>query len=113
MVAVREIRHRAVMMGIETGEMPDVDLIWARQVLQGTSPCFGQGAECRRYECPLRSRCLALEFFAARRSAIKGSPVENRRRYGESGVGEFDPFVGRESASAGTLGQATTASGVA
>ena len=113
MVAIRQIKHRAVMMAIVTGDMPDIDLIWARQESQGARACFGQGADCSRYECPLRNRCLALEFFADARSGDEDSCMENRHEDHEPGPGTCDPFVGRESASAGTLRQATTASGVA
>ncbi len=64
MVPSREIRQRAFMMGIRTGQMPNVDLIWNFQAAEGFAPCFGQGRNCDHRDCQWHKSCVALDFFA-------------------------------------------------
>jgi len=56
------IRDRAVRMAIATGDMPEVDLIWAVQKTEGNQPCFGQGLGCAHLDCRWRGKCTALDF---------------------------------------------------
>jgi len=58
------IKHRALMMGIHTGDMPDAEFIWSFQKAEGKSPCFGQGRGCNQSQCIWRRKCLALDFYA-------------------------------------------------
>ena len=58
------VKYRAVMMGIETGDMPEVELIWATQFAEGCVECFGRGRTCRNVQCQWRHYCLALEIYA-------------------------------------------------
>ena len=51
-------------MGIATGDMPDVEFIWAVQRTEDSDVCFGQGNGCTRRNCRWRARCVALDFFA-------------------------------------------------
>jgi len=59
-----DIKHRAILMGICTGQMPDVEFIWSVQRTEGNGPCFGQGRGCRNRECIWRQKCLPLSYFA-------------------------------------------------
>lgn len=58
------VKYRAVMMGIATGDMPEVELIWATQFAEGCAECFGRGRACRNVGCQWRHHCLALELYA-------------------------------------------------
>lgn len=60
----QKARHCALMMGVLTGDMPDVDLIWASQDDDQHRRCFGQGANCDEFNCPWRDQCTSLETFA-------------------------------------------------
>ncbi|MCK4628854.1 MAG: hypothetical protein KAT56_07600 [Sedimentisphaerales bacterium] len=64
MLSVADIKHRAISMGICTGQMPDVEFIWSVQRAEGNKPCFGQGKGCRNRECIWRRKCLSLSYFA-------------------------------------------------
>ena len=64
MIAKEEIRHRALMMGISTGDMPSVDLIWNIQQDEHNQACFGDGQGCLQRKCRWRRYCRALDFFA-------------------------------------------------
>ena len=58
------IKHRATMMGIKSGKMPDVGFIWAVQRAENISECFGQGLGCQVKNCRWRIQCRALDFYA-------------------------------------------------
>ena len=58
------IKHRAIMMGICTGSMPEVEFIWSVQESEGMKPCFGQGRDCQKADCNWRNQCQTLEFYA-------------------------------------------------
>jgi hypothetical protein len=73
----REIKDRAIMMAIRTGEMPNLDVIWARQKADGYTVCFGQGVNCPRQKCIWRRQCLALSYFAAEESPVMTPRGEN------------------------------------
>ena len=64
MLSVDDIKHRAVLMGICTGQMPDVEFIWSVQRVEGGVPCFGQGRGCCSRGCIWRQKCLLLSYFA-------------------------------------------------
>jgi len=64
MISPEAVKFRAVKMGIATGGMPNVDLIWARQKSEGQGVCFGQGRTCLKQQCRWRCECRALDFFA-------------------------------------------------
>ena len=64
MVTKDMVKHLAVMMAVRTGDMPNVDLIWARQRAEGYQDCFGQGLGCVLRHCLYRWQCLALDFFS-------------------------------------------------
>jgi hypothetical protein len=62
----KEIIHdRALRMGIATGDMPEVDFIWAVQKSEGNQSCFGQSSGCLSLNCRWRNNCVALEFYEA------------------------------------------------
>ena len=63
MFSTEQIKHRAMMMGILTGEMPDVQFIWSVQTAEGSNPCFGQGQDCKQVDCRWRRKCRALDFY--------------------------------------------------
>ena len=67
MIPTHEIKSRALMMAITTGNMPDVDFILAVQKSEHQPACFGQGQSCtkeRSQACRWRKECLALDHFA-------------------------------------------------
>lgn len=66
MVSKERIKNQAVMMGIETGEMPEVEYIWEVQRFDGQESCFGQGLGCVKMGCRWRQSCLALSLGADR-----------------------------------------------
>ena len=63
MLSDQSIKHRALMMGIYTGDMPDVDFIWAVQKFEEGKMCFGMGYGCREKDCRWRNKCLALDLY--------------------------------------------------
>jgi|GEM_PF-1404785 len=64
------VKHRAVMMGIRTGDMPEVEFIWSVQESEGMKACFGQGRDCLEVGCNWRKQCQALEFYANEYSIV-------------------------------------------
>ena len=64
MLSGENIKYRAIMMDIHTGNMPEVEFIWSVQESEGIRACFGQGRDCRKVDCNWRKRCQALEFYA-------------------------------------------------
>jgi len=64
MISPEAVKFRAVKMGIATGGMPNVELIWACQEADGQKSCFGQGLTCSDQQCRWRNECRALDFFA-------------------------------------------------
>ena len=63
MVSREWIKNQAVVMGIETGDMPEVDYIWKMQREEGIETCFGQGLGCVKTACHWRSSCQALSYY--------------------------------------------------
>ncbi|MCP4711048.1 MAG: hypothetical protein GY869_20710 [Planctomycetes bacterium] len=64
MITPEAVKFRAVKMGIATGGMPNVSLIWACQKAEGQKACFGQGLTCSNQDCRWRGECRSLDFFA-------------------------------------------------
>ena len=64
MFSAQAIKHQAVMMGIRTGQMPDVEFIWSIQQSEGLEMCFGQGIECNRMDCRWKNQCKALNYYS-------------------------------------------------
>lgn len=57
----RDVKHRATLMAIQTGNMPDVELIWSVQRFEGHDECFGQRGYCwRRKDCHWGGACGQL-----------------------------------------------------
>jgi len=94
-------------MGIATGQMPNVELIWSVQRSEGQEECFGRGLDCTKGRCRWREQCLSLDFFArssltsllhmSERDGIKASNTDKVRNKGSG-------YVEREPVSAGALG---------
>ncbi len=63
MVIQEIIRDQAMRMGVETGDMPEVDFIWTVQKAEGNQPCFGQSAGCLSMNCRWRNQCVALDAY--------------------------------------------------
>lgn len=63
MVGKEAVKHRAMMMGVATGQMPDVEFIWRIQREERNEECFGHGLKCTRSNCRWRSVCRALDFY--------------------------------------------------
>ena len=57
----RDVKNRATLMAIQTGNMPDVELIWSVQRFEGHEECFGQRGYCwRRKACHWGRACGQL-----------------------------------------------------
>ena len=70
----RDVRNRAVVMAIRTGDVPDVDLIWSIQEHEGHTACFGQRGYCyERKACRWGAACGQMaeveEFWSCARAA--------------------------------------------
>lgn len=66
MLDIRAARHRAVLRAIETGQMPNLDLIHTMQRSQGYQPCFGRTREhCHQTVCRWHQECMALAGFVS------------------------------------------------
>jgi hypothetical protein len=64
MLDFRSARDRAMRRAIETGQMPNMDVIHARQKLDGFEPCFGRSENvCQRAGCRWHDDCAALASF--------------------------------------------------
>jgi len=81
MLSRAAIKNKAVLMGIQTGDMPDVEFIWAVQKAEGNEACFGDGLTCGKRSCRWRKQCLALDFFGDQSVlAIAAKNVEMQRK---------------------------------
>ncbi|MFH1416885.1 MAG: hypothetical protein ABII12_01160 [Planctomycetota bacterium] len=71
-------RDRAIRRAIETGHMPNIDLIHQSQKREGFQPCFGRSEEaCHSTHCKWHGDCAALAAFRPTRAlglAAKRSP---------------------------------------
>ncbi len=58
----KKIRQKAAELGLEAGDMKQVDLIRNIQIKEGNFPCFGTGREsCDQINCCWRGDCLSTE----------------------------------------------------
>jgi len=81
MLSRAAIKNKAVLMGIQTGDMPDVEFIWAVQKAEGNDSCFGDGLTCGKRSCRWRKQCLALDFFGDQAVvAISEKSIEVQRK---------------------------------
>lgn len=64
MLDLRSARDRAMRRAIETGHMPNMDIIHARQKMEGYDPCFGRTDKvCQRTGCRWHGDCAQLAMF--------------------------------------------------
>jgi len=101
------IKNRALMMGITTGDMPDVDFIWSVQKSEGKDVCFGQGLNCLSKNCHWYKKCRALDFFADVSFPVRPPSNHEERIQPLSASAKNDNtdnlFVGRVKTQAGKL----------
>jgi hypothetical protein len=64
MLDIHIARDRAVRRAIDTGDMPNIDLIHAIQRMEGLRPCFGcMEEQCPHATCRWHSQCMALVTY--------------------------------------------------
>jgi hypothetical protein len=69
MLSIREARDRAVERAIQTGVLPNIDLIHQIQKFEGAAPCFGRmERRCNNTSCAWYGQCMAL--LAAPRESV-------------------------------------------
>ncbi len=82
MLDILAARDRAVRRAVETGLMPNIDLIHAHQRREGFEPCFGRTENvCHCSDCRWFEECAALAMFKPR--SRLGTPRGGRRGAGE------------------------------
>lgn len=82
MLDILAARDRAVRRAVETGIMPNIDLIHAHQRREGFDPCFGRTENvCHRSGCRWFEECAALAVFKPQ--SRFGTPRGGRRGAGE------------------------------
>jgi len=75
MLDIRTARDRAVRRAVETGEMPNLDLIHQIQKTEGHHPCFGRcEGFCGEVRCRWHGQCMALSSYS-----VKPAPSGGRR----------------------------------
>ncbi|MBN2212201.1 MAG: hypothetical protein JW709_12455 [Sedimentisphaerales bacterium] len=110
MTGKEAIKHRAMMMGVVTGQMPDVELIWQVQREEGNKECFGCGFTCTRTDCRWRSICRALDFYDQARLPIHSVTYTKKASKRRQPRQRVKTFVERAPASARILESAASAS---
>ena len=63
MISKREIKDHAIRMGIATGNMPNMELLWMRQSDDGESECFGRVPDCMKPGCSWQHPCRQFMSF--------------------------------------------------
>ena len=63
MISKREIKSHATRMGIATGNMPNMELLWMKQWDDGGSECFGRVPDCMKPDCPWQHPCRQFMSF--------------------------------------------------
>lgn len=91
MLDVHVARNRAVCRAIETGEMPNFDLIHTMQKADGYQPCFGRTEEfCHETVCRWHGDCMALTNFGSQARPSIASPASRPfQRPSRSGAGTY------------------------
>jgi hypothetical protein len=64
LISKREIKDHAIRMGIATGTMPNMELLWRRQGEDGGSECFGRMPACIKSGCPWQNPCRQFLSYA-------------------------------------------------
>ncbi|MBN2563563.1 MAG: hypothetical protein JXQ75_21805 [Phycisphaerae bacterium] len=97
MLDLHVARDRAVHRAIETGEMPNFDLIHTMQKADGYKPCFGRATEfCQQVTCRWHAQCMALATFQPKASPrIAGPRHRPFQRLPRTGVGTYRDDVQR------------------
>jgi hypothetical protein len=61
MLSIREAKDRAVERAIDSGVLPNIDLIHQVQRFEGVVPCFGRlDHVCSNTSCAWYGQCMAL-----------------------------------------------------
>ena len=81
MVSRERIKNQAVMMGIETGDMPEVNYIWEVERDEWHETCFGQGLGGVRTACHWRISFLTLSYYIEK--GARAEKVNRNRRVPE------------------------------
>jgi len=91
MLDIHIARSRAVQRAIETGEMPNFDLIHTMQRSEGFQPCFGRTeGVCHERMCRWHGECVALATFRpATRPPASGRKPRPPRQLLPVGTGTF------------------------
>jgi len=91
MLDFRSARDRAVRRAIETGHMPNIDVIHARQKMEGYEPCFGRSERvCQRTGCRWHGDCAELaSFHPVRGLGMRDMPRRAATAAGNLGLGTF------------------------
>jgi hypothetical protein len=63
MISKREIKYHATRMGIATGNMPNMELLWMKQSDDGESECFGRVPDCMKPDCSWQHPCRQFMSF--------------------------------------------------
>jgi len=89
MLDIHAARDRAIRRAIETGHMPNIDLIHTIQKTEGYRPCFGRcDGACHEVVCRWHPDCMALASFRPKPAPVAGACKP--RRFG----GTPDPGTG-------------------
>ncbi len=84
-------RDRATRRAIETGLMPNIDLIHQSQKREGFQACFGRSKDvCHSTQCKWHGECSALASFRPTRAL--GIAAKRRPRSRTLGQPSFDEF---------------------
>lgn len=79
MLEMHVARDRAIRRAIETGEMPNFDLIHTIQKTEGYSTCFGRSeAFCGQLVCRWHPQCMALAKFRPKGLPSTARPIRRR-----------------------------------
>jgi hypothetical protein len=79
MLSVHVARDRAIKRAIDTGDLPNIDLIHTIQRTEGYRPCFGLAEEhCQKATCRWHSQCMALLAYRPAARPMSG-PRRNQR----------------------------------
>lgn len=91
MLDIHVARDRVVLRAIETGEMPNFDLIHTMQRAEGYEPCFGRAQGfCHETGCRWHSECMALAAFqGTARSAVSAATLRPLRQLLPTGAGTY------------------------
>jgi hypothetical protein len=79
MLDIHVARDRAVRRAIDTGHMPNIDLIHTIQRTEGFRPCFGRlEGLCSEFVCRWHTDCMALADYRPSPSLAGGAEKVHR-----------------------------------